>query len=428
MAVHRRRLPPSASLVSAALAATVIHASCGDAPEPGAVARDSAGVRILELPPVVPGRDELAVVPLLPPPGERRGGDPDTREDGDLLEFSAIAAVDAAPDGTLYVLDRLAGSVTLVDPSAGTARGRFGRRGDGPGEFRSAAALALLEDGGVLVGERVPPRLHLFRRDGTLVSSSRLRPGEGDGSTPGFPAGPAMADWRWPVGGTITVRVLTLPADPHEPPTNRLFRADLTGRLGTPLLEWTEPGSLAEPPVIFTERRSWSPGAAGGLHYSDGRSYEVRTLSGDGSLRRVLRRPHTRRPVTPDERERALETYRDAMSAGGAAAELVDRVASRLRVADRLPAIQTLWTDRGTGDLWVGIPGVDAGTGDLTAAELHLYDPEGAFLGRLTAPDGFRLLTVRDRVLYGSVSDELGIPHLRAYRVVGDVGEAPARH
>jgi hypothetical protein len=93
---------------------------------------------------------------------ERRiGGD----DDGPTSFYRLrTAAVDADAAGRLYVLDNSNARVVAF-AADGEVRWVAGRRGGGPGEFRSANSLAVTRDGNVLVHD--PNKLSLVRFDST---------------------------------------------------------------------------------------------------------------------------------------------------------------------------------------------------------------------------------------------------------------------
>lgn len=406
-------------LAASLLVASVLVPACADRPSNGIVVRDSSGVRIVEHP---SSPDERAL-PLLEvptsPPGfasRREGGA--ARETGSAPEFSRISAMDQGPDGLLYVLDGIEAVVTVVDPETGTAVRRFGRKGRGPGEFRSAADLQVSRDGGVLVGERIPLRIHRFSREGEYLSTARLdlsAAPRDDAVRAGQAA--ALAEWRGLSDGDVIARILTLDRDPTRPGTNQLVRVGPDGTLRAVILQWEEPGSLSDPPPLLAPRRSWTTGPGGSIHYTAGDRFEVRTLDRDGRVRRILRRSVRRRPVGREERELALRAFRESMVEGGAPVAMVDAVAGDLEVAPHLPGVHGLWFDHERGELWVGLPGVDRSGGDLTTVEYHLFGGRGRFLGRVEPPPGFTLHSVRSRRMVGSVVDDLGVPHPRVYQV-----------
>ncbi len=403
-------LRPHAVLLLIA-AGIVPVAGCSDRPAAESTpARDSAGIRI-----VGGGGDTrrgtgLALQPVLPSPG---------RDLAARGEFSRISAVDGDSSGNLYVLDGAEGAVTVLETRTGRVIRRFGRRGAGPGEFRAPADLQVRADGTILVGERVPPLVHRFTRGGrhleTLRPTLGPRPGEGELRPAGVSA---LAGWHAAPGGGLIARIITLGADPTRPASNRILRIGPDGSAGTVLLEWSEEGTLAAPPPIFSPRWWWAVDPAGRVYYSRGSDYEVRVLGPDGRVERIIRRPSPGRPVPRAAGDRAIEAFRQSMLDGGAPAHVVQSVVGKLEVASRLPSIHGLWIDPARRELWVGIPEVLEGRGELAAGEYHLFDLDGRFLGRVPSPQGFRLHAVRDRRLLGAETDRLDVPRPRVYRLV----------
>lgn len=71
-------------------------------------------------------------------------------EDTELALIGNLKAIAPRPDGNILVVDIMTARVLEFDPEGRLLRW-VGRPGDGPGEFRSPATLALLQDGDVLV-------------------------------------------------------------------------------------------------------------------------------------------------------------------------------------------------------------------------------------------------------------------------------------
>jgi hypothetical protein len=91
--------------------------------------------------------------------------------DGD--ENYMIGAIDdiaVAANGTMYVLDRSLPAVRVYD-----AKGKFvkniGRRGSGPGEFRSAAGIAIAKGGNLLLWDPGNARINVYSPDGETLTS-----------------------------------------------------------------------------------------------------------------------------------------------------------------------------------------------------------------------------------------------------------------
>jgi hypothetical protein len=397
-------------------------AACSDRPAAESTsARDSAGIRIVD-----GARDRargsgLALQPIAFSDLRASRRNPAAR-----AEFSRISAVDGDSSGLLYVLDGIEGVVTVLEAGTGRVIRTFGRRGAGPGEFRAAADLQVRADGSILVGERVPPRVHRFTREGrhleTLRPALRTLPGNGEPAPAGVSA---LAGWSAAPGGGLIARILTLGADPTRPASNRLLRVGANGSVGSVLLEWREEGTLAAPPPIFSPRWWWAADPTGRVYYSSGSDYEVRVLGPDGRIERIIRRPAPHRPVPRAAGDRAIEAFRQSMIEGGAPADVVQTVVGKLEVASHLPSIHGLWIDPDRRELWVGIPEVLEDLGELRAGAYHLLDLDGRFLGRVPSPPGFRLHAVRDRQLLGVETDELDVPHPRVYRLVSSGRQGP---
>ncbi len=89
------------------------------------------------------------------------GGD----NDGGAEMFAAIADVEVAPDGEIFVLDDQYQEVRIFDPRGGFV-GKIGGIGDGPLEFRYANGIVLLPDGRLFVSSRGPQAKVFIRLDG----------------------------------------------------------------------------------------------------------------------------------------------------------------------------------------------------------------------------------------------------------------------
>ena len=89
------------------------------------------------------------------------GGD----NDGGAEMFAAIADVEVAPDGKIFVLDDQYQEVRIFDPRGGFV-GKIGGIGDGPLEFRYANGIVLLPDGRLFVSSRGPQAKVFMRLDG----------------------------------------------------------------------------------------------------------------------------------------------------------------------------------------------------------------------------------------------------------------------
>ncbi len=89
--------------------------------------------------------------------------------------FGSVAGIDVMSDGTIAVLDGLAGEVRTFAPDGSFVR-RIGRRGEGPGEISGEAALALVAVAPreFLLPDIMTQALNVFSLDGEVVRTARF--------------------------------------------------------------------------------------------------------------------------------------------------------------------------------------------------------------------------------------------------------------
>ena len=81
--------------------------------------------------------------------------------------FGSIRSIAVADDGTIYILDSQGQHVRVFD-SLGVYVETLGRRGEGPGEFSEAEAIAVLPDGRSMQGLNRGRRSSKVKRDCTI--------------------------------------------------------------------------------------------------------------------------------------------------------------------------------------------------------------------------------------------------------------------
>lgn len=339
---------------------------------------------------------------------------------GGEAAFGRISSVDLGRGGELYVLDRQSGEVTVWD-TAGRRLRSLGGLGDGPGEFRTPNLVRALEDGRVAVGEAYPARLHRFAAGGNLGGSVRVRPGKG-----GPPILAVMADWRVTRSGLARVR-LSYMSPSHEEGTPVLVGAlDPDGAVADTLLTWTSAITLARLPTIFGAEWSWDLAEDGALVASPGDRYELRRHDPEGGLRRLVRRRVEAISTTEEMAERAVESFLERFADTDVPAATLASLRDRLEVALALPPVRGIHVAEPGGELWVEVPTPER-TGQLEEPGAYdVFTGSGHFLGRVEAPEGFRLEGVRGDRAYGVWTDELGVEYARIYRVVRSAGKGPS--
>lgn len=104
--------------------------------------------------------------------------------DGDMA-FGAPSAVAALPDGALAVGDYFTCSITVIDRPTDEVRTRWGRCGDGPGEFRLIRAMTVHGDS-LFVYDQGRQEIIVLSVDGVESRRIRVQPSAGAaGSEPG---------------------------------------------------------------------------------------------------------------------------------------------------------------------------------------------------------------------------------------------------
>ena len=137
-------------------------------------------------------------------------------------KFYTVAGAAAAPDGTLYIADKLNNRVQAFAPD-GSFKFAFGERGNGDGQFDYPNGIAVAPDGSVYVTETSNSRVQKFTADGAFVRGWGGY-GQGDGQF-FFPTGVVVA----PDGSVYIADNLN----------NRVQKFSADGRF---LLAWGGPG------------------------------------------------------------------------------------------------------------------------------------------------------------------------------------------
>ena len=307
--------------------------------------------------------------------------------------FGRIRSVAVNDDGTVYVLDQQAQHVRVFD-SLGVYLETLGRRGEGPGEFTRAEAIAVLPDGRLIVRDPGNQRVTVF--------------GPGPGET---------AEWRY---NASTYTLSPLYTDTRG--RTYLLAGDLSrvddfamqiivlGPDGTPLDTLPEPSSDYVPPFVraevpgmsvsygvpFTPRFHWTIHPGGHFLTGLSSSYRIDLARDDGALR--IER--SRNPVAALDEERAYQRER---TVGGIRRSIPDWDWDGPAIPSHKPFFHELLAGR-DGRIWVRLSTEgrpvdnddhdpdDPGSFPVTWEEETRYDvfePDGTYLGVVGAPDGF---------------------------------------
>ena len=338
--------------------------------------------------------------------------------------FGSIRSIAVGDDGTVYILDLQAQHVRVFD-SLGVYVETLGRRGEGPGEFTEAEAIAALPDGRLAVRDPENQRVTVFG------------PGQGE-----------MAEWRYT--GTVssfsplyvdTRGRIHLVAGDLSRVDELVMEIIVLGPDGTHLDTLPEPSSDYEAPYVraeapgisltygvpFNPRFHWTVHPSG--HFLTGLSthYRIDLVRDDG----VLWIERSQDPIPASDAERAYQR---------------DLTVSRIRwslpgwdwdgpaIPNHKPFFRALRAGR-DGRIWVrlsteGRP-VDNADHDpddpasfaVTWEEDTRYDvfePDGTYLGVVVAPEEFTSFPApvfgRDHV-WAATEDEQGVERVVRYRI-----------
>lgn len=388
----------------ALLTTSLLLPACGaSGPADEAVARDSAGIRIVENPApagiwnLEPGPLRGATILLESTPSVSIGSLDGLPE----YTFQNVSRAVKLEDGRIVVADGL--ELKYYDAD-GRHLTTAGGEGEGPGEFSMLNEVVVCE-GEVVAGDMGQQYLSVFDRDGTFLRTHRL-PVSGS-VFPMFLEGCDQAT------GLPLLRVPSTysPGDPsgHRDALIAILRAD-TAATGSDTVA-VVPTRVRSGGMIGPFDSGTRYGYDGtNVHVLETEKLEVRTFGSDGSLVRIARVPHEPRPVSDEDHRRAIEASLDAMNPAFA-----ERLRPRLAAGpkpDYMPAASDFVADR-TGRLWIQPfrPPFDE-----PPTRWLVLDARGSFLAAADLPPGFRPLDIGEDWVLGVWEDEMDVPYIRLYR------------
>ncbi len=289
-------------------------------------------------------------------PGEDRWLEPGYRElfrlgtlaGEEWEQFGDIRSVSFDGGGRLYIFDSQIDRIFVVDPGGRLLR-EIGREGDGPGEFRNAAEMAVLADGRVVVADLGHRAYQVFGTDGAFERMVRMG-GDPSIATAGphlsLPGADALI--TMPTGGARSSVSISsgggFGAGLVETTSRPIVRVVLTGdevERDTVADGWLPP----KPPPSGGSEVSIAPGITmntgmvssytlspdvhwgvlpdGSVAFSDSSAYAIRIARPGSGVSRILTRPIPPEPMTErlirsekDRRLRELEAIPDAELGG----------------------------------------------------------------------------------------------------------------
>lgn len=310
--------------------------------------------------------------------------------------FADIGYIAIGPANTIYAIDSTEPHVRVFREN-GEAVTAFGRRGDGPGEFRGPSFIDVRPDGGLTILDIRTRRMSRLAPDGTELETFPLR--------------------QFPIAAAATE-------------SGDLWLATTDFRAPTLSIEWWPAGADASQPITrlspdFPKRDESTPSSivalaaspAGGFAIADGAFfYRIGLHDSHGERtawidREIPRRKLTAAEVAEEEARRDRNARRMAamrVAEGGAPGSpppVPEVRAHFLRDALQYDRRGRLWvrTERGTAD----------------EAIFDLFDPQNRFIGELSVPGRMRRFAIGGDLLAGVVYDADEAQYIQLYRIRG---------
>lgn len=327
--------------------------------------------------------------------------------------------IEPGPDSLLFVVD---GTRIFVLGRGGTLVDVLGRRGQGPGEFRSIEGVRFLPPDTLLAWDGANRRLSWLSLDGQFMRSVTLEPPNGYGST--SDGRPSM--WRDSVLIPWSASMVMVSDSPDSLVVAATPLSGEAGRrlLTLPNVQWSEFGGVMAPATAYAPAAQYAFGSADIIAATDGIEACVNVYRPDERLLRMCRewtRPHVgseERTAEPLERVEASDRQRTFLTAiieGQAYPELRN-------------SIRHLLFDK-AGNVWAQMVDTGAAVHPFLAGQFPelrpathrwtVFGSNGRWLHDVLMSSSFRPLLIEADVLYGVVQDEDGVPAIAAIRRSG---------
>lgn len=336
--------------------------------------------------------------------------------------FGNVRSIDAASDGTMYVLDYQATEIRTYDPQGRYLR-TLASRGEGPGELTEVNGMILIGDTLLWVQDHGKMAMLGFTRDGTEVHRIPMhvrnygyawngtvddenrfwKPDSHSDRPRGYPPEPGLQQ--------TTFRSYFVSYDFATGARDSTFLG--TGTRRYYVTRMGEGGYRSQGvPFDATPVTVVDPG--GGLWRTNGASYEVLRLNEAGDTTLIISAEVAATPVTDSDRADFI-------------AREIEEEPTLVRTAENLaaampatkPVISDLLVDD-EGTLWVRRGGREG------APLFDLFSRDGVYGGAVRLdfqPAPYLPIRVRDGRLYAVVRDDLDVP----YVVRAVIGEPPGR-
>lgn len=370
----------------------------------GFVTADSAGTTIVTVPVQMLSR---APVQELGAPRFTIGG-------GAESDIAWVGSAIPLADGRVAFINGV-GSEIRVHRVGGDLETRFGRSGDGPGEFRAPWRLFAWPGDSLLVWDVALRRVSIFALSGELGRTFQV---------------PSVEGVAPEVHGVLpNGQLLTSAEDRYKHRSQNQVRRDtlVLYRLSTSDLSAVAAGRFAGQeqyemevaPVVLLEEapfgaRSYIASQGDNTVVADGRASQISVLDSTGVTERIVRLSLSGQPVTPEarrafEESNVDETWRPTYLAAKR------QFIAEAPIPSEMPAMGEVIV-AADGSYWVAeyVPAHDRESASRTWWEITT---EGQVRRRILTPERFNLMSVGHGYLIGTQRDELDVESVVGYSI-----------
>lgn len=327
--------------------------------------------------------------------------------------FHQIRGAITAPNGMIVVADGASRELRVFS-SAGRFVRSFGRRGDGPREFRSIGWIDMCGGQAVVVYDSFRHRITKWDTEGSLLDEFTVEGPERDLPPYRVACGPSgtFAVLGWPEA----VRTF-LPVGPYRPHVV-IGVADERGRRQRVIGEFPGAERLRtennDRPHPFGKSTTVRMGVAG-VYVGTADSFAIDLIAANGEHRTFGRGFGVTR-VSRQMRERWVDAYVKRAAPPeqrpSLKRNLLDSEYSEW-IPDVAPAYAGFQVDR-LGFVWVspyvvGDPGIDVWV------EWSVFDPSGEFVATVRVPGHFQPTEIAEDYLLGVSTDAMGVERVHRY-------------
>jgi len=283
-----------------------------------------------------------------------------------------LYSFDVDDAGNIYLLDIFAAFVTVYDKD-GKITGKFGKKGQGPGEFGNPICLALSKNNRIHVLDRSRKTVQIFDLNGNPLDHQLL------GSVG------VLNSLSFDSAGSVYIQHMLARAalkegkrlGPQALGLSCLSKFDSQFDKVMDIDTWEESfrrklSSREVLYVLYHDVFCYQVGSDDSLYYGHSSKYEIQQITPQGQVTRIIRKKTKRIPTTQEDLANILEEYPD-----------LGQAKDSLRMSDTKPLFADFHILENIG-LLVGT--YEDEWNDKGVLSCDLFDQNGVYIARVTAP------------------------------------------